>query len=132
MNGNSTRLFDPAGFKWPCKNSSLPFYFLIIHSMIKSCAVGKGIAFVNLWRKARYILTANAKRILTSHGCFRCEWLTGVEHSSTLMNYSFCDVKICMAFPGSINRTQPCMTIYICSVLLFNFHYLSLNEDLSF
>ena len=40
--------------------------------MIKSCAVGKGIAFVNLWPKARYILTANAnaKRILTSHGCF--------------------------------------------------------------
>ena len=48
--------------------------------------------------KARFILPANmnAKQILMSYPCLRCECFAGVEHISTDANYLLrvCEVKI--------------------------------------
>ena len=37
--------------------------------------------------KARFMLNANARQILTSQGCFRRDCFAGVEHKSTDANY---------------------------------------------
>ena len=56
-----------------------------------------------LLTKARFILPVNAIPVLTSHG-------SRFQHSSTGANHSLriCDVKICIAFAGSMNQASTC------------------------
>ena len=61
--------------------------------------IGRRHLSLNL-NQARFILLANvnAKRILTTHGCFLSECFAGVEHKSTKANFllQICDDKICI------------------------------------
>ena len=70
-------------------------------SEMSKCYVGINAMLMWMTCYTGFILPANAKQNVTSHGCcFRSECFTVVEHSSTVANYllQICDVNIFIAF----------------------------------
>ena len=73
------------------------------------CGSFPRFCFISRIKPGSYFLQMqNAKRILTSQGCFRWACFAVVEQISTLPNYSLrnCDIQICKAFSftGSMNQ----------------------------
>ena len=81
---------------WLKLNRLLPIQVLSFElqfTFVFSELIRKTKSTMYLWQivialKAWFILPTNMKRILTSLGCFRSECFAGVEHSSTVANYS--------------------------------------------